>query len=116
MYSSAIRGCHEEAPVVPPPEPFGDILKLTGRTKSIILPEIRGAAAEQALDKQAWREAIANVTPLELKTRTKQVETVSNQEPGSAVDPGPGLFNGALCNDCDLAAEDVEFLCPEKPE
>eukprot|EP00955_Chlamydomonas_euryale_P066989 359707-Chlamydomonas_euryale.AAC.8 len=28
----------------------------------------------------------------------------------SAVDPGLDMVNGALCNDCDFAAEDVEIL------
>eukprot|EP00955_Chlamydomonas_euryale_P087467 364295-Chlamydomonas_euryale.AAC.3 len=27
---------------------------------------------------------------------------------------GPGLVNGALCNDCDLAAEDMEFIASGK--
>eukprot|EP00955_Chlamydomonas_euryale_P103920 365532-Chlamydomonas_euryale.AAC.11 len=28
--------------------------------------------------------------------------------------PGPGLVNGALCNDCDLAAEDMEVIASGK--
>eukprot|EP00955_Chlamydomonas_euryale_P040523 351732-Chlamydomonas_euryale.AAC.21 len=31
-------------------------------------------------------------------------------KPGCAVDPGLGLVNGALCTDCDLAAEGVEIV------
>eukprot|EP00955_Chlamydomonas_euryale_P056924 356604-Chlamydomonas_euryale.AAC.2 len=33
---------------------------------------------------------------------------------GSTIDAVLGLFNGALCNDCDLAAEDVEVLASER--
>eukprot|EP00955_Chlamydomonas_euryale_P003714 39120-Chlamydomonas_euryale.AAC.2 len=35
-------------------------------------------------------------------------------QPGCAVDPGSGLVNGALCNDCDLAAEDMEVVASGK--
>eukprot|EP00955_Chlamydomonas_euryale_P066505 359572-Chlamydomonas_euryale.AAC.7 len=41
--------------------------------------------------------------------------TLSTGSRGTAVDPGLGLANGALCNDCDLAAEDVQWLRPERP-
>eukprot|EP00955_Chlamydomonas_euryale_P056601 356488-Chlamydomonas_euryale.AAC.2 len=44
-----------------------------------------------------------------------QLFLVCDPVAGSAVGPGPGLVSGALCNDCDLAAEDMEALRPEKP-
>eukprot|EP00955_Chlamydomonas_euryale_P082878 363776-Chlamydomonas_euryale.AAC.3 len=65
MYSSAIRGCHEEGSGGG--TTFRDILKLPGHTKLIPWPEIRAAAAERALDKQAWQDAFRNVAPLEFK-------------------------------------------------
>ena len=65
MYSSAIRGCHEEGPGGG--TTFRDFLKLSGRTKLIPWPEIRAAAAERALDRQAWRGAVKNLAPLEFK-------------------------------------------------
>ena len=65
LYSSAIRGCHEEGPGGG--TTFRDFLKLSGRTKLIPWPEIRAAAAERALDRQAWRGAVKNLAPLEFK-------------------------------------------------
>eukprot|EP00955_Chlamydomonas_euryale_P065829 359362-Chlamydomonas_euryale.AAC.11 len=38
----------------------------------------------------------------------------ATRKPGCAVDPGPGLVNGALCNDCDLAAEKIEVIASGK--
>eukprot|EP00955_Chlamydomonas_euryale_P015396 164950-Chlamydomonas_euryale.AAC.1 len=65
MYSSAIRGCHEEGSGVG--TTFRDFLKLPGHTKLIPWPEIRAAAAERALDRHAWRDAIQNLAPFELE-------------------------------------------------
>eukprot|EP00955_Chlamydomonas_euryale_P115281 366338-Chlamydomonas_euryale.AAC.17 len=56
MYSSAIRGCHEEGS--DGGTTFRDFLKLPYHTKSIPWPEIPAAAALRALDRQAWRDAI----------------------------------------------------------
>eukprot|EP00955_Chlamydomonas_euryale_P048412 353956-Chlamydomonas_euryale.AAC.1 len=64
-------------------------------------PEIQAAAAERALDRQACRDAIKNHAPLEFK---------KTQQPESAVNPGLGLVHGAVCNHCDLAAQNVEVL------
>eukprot|EP00955_Chlamydomonas_euryale_P071404 361070-Chlamydomonas_euryale.AAC.8 len=38
----------------------------------------------------------------------------ATRQPGRAVDPGPGLVNGALCNDCDLAEEDTGIIASGK--
>eukprot|EP00955_Chlamydomonas_euryale_P068536 360147-Chlamydomonas_euryale.AAC.6 len=65
MYSSAIRGCHEEGSGGG--TNFRDFLKLPGHSKLIPWPEIRAAAAERALDRQAWRDVIQNLAPLEFK-------------------------------------------------
>eukprot|EP00955_Chlamydomonas_euryale_P012771 137896-Chlamydomonas_euryale.AAC.7 len=46
---------------------FQDLLKLPGHTKSIPWPGIRAAAAERALDRQAWRDTVENPAPLEFK-------------------------------------------------
>eukprot|EP00955_Chlamydomonas_euryale_P118055 366516-Chlamydomonas_euryale.AAC.7 len=46
---------------------FWDFLKLPGYTKLIPWPEIRAAAAERALGRQAWRDAITNLAPLDFK-------------------------------------------------
>eukprot|EP00955_Chlamydomonas_euryale_P086392 364209-Chlamydomonas_euryale.AAC.4 len=56
MYNSAIRGCHEEGSGCA--TTFWDFLKLPGQTKLIPWPEIQAAAAERALDRQAWQDAI----------------------------------------------------------
>eukprot|EP00955_Chlamydomonas_euryale_P111683 366083-Chlamydomonas_euryale.AAC.9 len=82
MYSPAIRGCHEED---------------TG--------EIRAAAAERAVDRQAWRDAFKNLALLEFK-KPQQAGRVtwSCAQRGRS---GPGLVD--LCNDCDLATEDMEY-------
>eukprot|EP00955_Chlamydomonas_euryale_P086489 364218-Chlamydomonas_euryale.AAC.9 len=56
MESSANRGCHEEGSGGG--TTFWDVLKLPGHTKLILWPEIRSAAAERALDGQAWRAAL----------------------------------------------------------
>eukprot|EP00955_Chlamydomonas_euryale_P034587 349836-Chlamydomonas_euryale.AAC.5 len=98
MYSSAIRGCHEEGP-------------LPGHTKLIPWPEIRAAAAERAFDRQAWRDAIKKLAALELK-KPRQVKRMTR----SCAHRGgsPGLVNGALCIDCDLAAEDMAVIALEK--
>eukprot|EP00955_Chlamydomonas_euryale_P093477 364787-Chlamydomonas_euryale.AAC.15 len=63
--SSAIRGCHEEGSGGG--TTFRDLLKLPGHTKLIPWPDIRAAAAECALDRQAWRDAIKNLAPLEFQ-------------------------------------------------
>eukprot|EP00955_Chlamydomonas_euryale_P058965 357254-Chlamydomonas_euryale.AAC.2 len=63
--ASAIRGCHEEGSGGA--TTFWDVLKLPAHTKLIPWPEIRAAAAERALDRQAWRDAIENLAPLEFK-------------------------------------------------
>eukprot|EP00955_Chlamydomonas_euryale_P028497 300376-Chlamydomonas_euryale.AAC.1 len=65
MYGSAIRGCHEERSGGD--TTFRDCLQMAGRTKLIPWPKIREAAAECALDRHAWRDAIKNLAPLEFK-------------------------------------------------
>eukprot|EP00955_Chlamydomonas_euryale_P006396 67772-Chlamydomonas_euryale.AAC.2 len=65
MYSSAIRGCHEEGSGGG--TTFRDFLELSGHTKLIPWPEIQAAAAERALDRQAWRDAIKSLALLEFK-------------------------------------------------
>eukprot|EP00955_Chlamydomonas_euryale_P078169 363096-Chlamydomonas_euryale.AAC.11 len=65
MYSSAMHGCHEESSGGG--TTFWDFLKLPGHGKLIPWPEIRAAAAEHALDRQAWRDTIKNLAPLEFK-------------------------------------------------
>eukprot|EP00955_Chlamydomonas_euryale_P096296 364999-Chlamydomonas_euryale.AAC.19 len=60
--------------------------------------KIQAEAAERALDGQASREAI-EVASLNLKRP-------NSLDPESAVDSG--LLYGALCNDSDLVAEDVQ--------
>eukprot|EP00955_Chlamydomonas_euryale_P095620 364948-Chlamydomonas_euryale.AAC.12 len=66
-------------------------------------PAIRAAAAEHALDRQAWWDAITSLAPMEFKT-PQQVGRMTRSRP----------VNGALCNDCDLAAEDIEVVAPGK--
>eukprot|EP00955_Chlamydomonas_euryale_P085405 364096-Chlamydomonas_euryale.AAC.12 len=100
----AIRGCHEECSGGG--TALRDTLKLTSRTQLIPWPEIRAEASESALDRQIWRDAIINLAPLAFK-KLQQVGHVCDRLPGSSTDPGLGLVNGALCNDCDFAAEDV---------
>eukprot|EP00955_Chlamydomonas_euryale_P063686 358741-Chlamydomonas_euryale.AAC.2 len=46
---------------------FRDFLWLPSRTKLIPWPGIRAAAAERALDRQAWQDALKNLAPLEFK-------------------------------------------------
>eukprot|EP00955_Chlamydomonas_euryale_P087908 364334-Chlamydomonas_euryale.AAC.8 len=65
MYSSAIRGCHKEGSGGG--TTFRGFPKLPGHNKLIPWPEIRAAAAERALDRQAWRDAIKPCFPLEFK-------------------------------------------------
>eukprot|EP00955_Chlamydomonas_euryale_P038713 351166-Chlamydomonas_euryale.AAC.5 len=65
MYSSAIRGCHDEGSGGG--TAFRDFLELPCHTKLILWSEIRAAVAERALDRQAWRDAIKNLAPLEFK-------------------------------------------------
>eukprot|EP00955_Chlamydomonas_euryale_P004982 53023-Chlamydomonas_euryale.AAC.1 len=109
MYSSAIRGCHEEGSGVG--TNFRDFVKLPGHTKLITWPEIRAAAAGRALDRQAWRDAIRNLAPLEFK-KPQQVKrmTRSFAHRGGS----PSLVNGALCNGCDLAAENMAVIASGK--
>eukprot|EP00955_Chlamydomonas_euryale_P061028 357886-Chlamydomonas_euryale.AAC.15 len=98
MYSSAIPGCREEGSGGG--TTFRDFFKLPGHTKLIPWPEIRTAAAKRALDRQAWLDAVKNLAPLEFK-KPQQVGR-------------PGLVNDALCNHCDLAAEDIEVIASGK--
>eukprot|EP00955_Chlamydomonas_euryale_P082633 363751-Chlamydomonas_euryale.AAC.1 len=65
MYSSAIRGCHEEGSGGG--TFFLEFLKLPGHTKLIPWPEIQAAEVEHALDRQAWRDAIKSLALLEFK-------------------------------------------------
>eukprot|EP00955_Chlamydomonas_euryale_P038717 351168-Chlamydomonas_euryale.AAC.4 len=58
-YSSAIRRCHEEGSGGG--TTFRVFLKLPGHTNLIPWPEIQAAAAERALDRQAWRDTIKNL-------------------------------------------------------
>eukprot|EP00955_Chlamydomonas_euryale_P000634 7176-Chlamydomonas_euryale.AAC.2 len=65
LASSAIWGCHEEGSgggTV-----FGDFLKMPGHTELIPWPEVRAAAAERALDRQAWQDALKNLAPMKFK-------------------------------------------------
>eukprot|EP00955_Chlamydomonas_euryale_P065719 359325-Chlamydomonas_euryale.AAC.2 len=111
MYSSEIRGCHEEGSGGG--TTFWDCLKLPGHTKLIPWPEIRAVAAERALDRQAWRDAIINLVPLEFKKQP--VQQVGHMTRSCARRGGsPRLLNGAVCNDCDLAAEDMEVIASGK--
>eukprot|EP00955_Chlamydomonas_euryale_P098875 365178-Chlamydomonas_euryale.AAC.4 len=105
MHSSAIRGCHEEGSGGG--TPFRDFLKLPGHTKSIPWPEIRAAAAERALDMQAWRDAIKNLAPLAFK---KPHQAGRMTRSCACRGGSPGLVHGALANDCDLAEEDMEVV------
>eukprot|EP00955_Chlamydomonas_euryale_P072306 361360-Chlamydomonas_euryale.AAC.2 len=52
---------------VPAVAPCRDFLNLPGHTKLIPRPEIRAAAAERALHRQAWWDAIKILAPLEFK-------------------------------------------------
>eukprot|EP00955_Chlamydomonas_euryale_P020976 222402-Chlamydomonas_euryale.AAC.2 len=72
--------------------------QLPGHTKLLSWPEIRAAAAECALNRQAWRDAVKNLLRCSLR---------------STVQAGR-LVNGALCNDCDLAEEDLEVIASRK--
>eukprot|EP00955_Chlamydomonas_euryale_P033231 347408-Chlamydomonas_euryale.AAC.1 len=65
MYTSAIRGSHEE--FSSGGTTFLDFLNLPGHTNLITWPEFRAAAAERALDRQAWRDATKDLAPLEFK-------------------------------------------------
>eukprot|EP00955_Chlamydomonas_euryale_P068969 360290-Chlamydomonas_euryale.AAC.1 len=65
MYSSAIRGRHEESSSGG--ATFWGFLKLPGHTKLIPLPQFRAAAAEHALDRQGLRDTTTNLAPLEFK-------------------------------------------------
>eukprot|EP00955_Chlamydomonas_euryale_P086767 364244-Chlamydomonas_euryale.AAC.2 len=108
MYSSAIEGCHEEGSGGGTTSQ--DLLKIPGHTKLIPWPEIRAAAAERALHRQAWWDNIKNLAPLEFK-KHQQVGRMTRscaRRGGSR-----GLVNGALCNDCDLA-EDMEVIASGK--
>eukprot|EP00955_Chlamydomonas_euryale_P007242 76556-Chlamydomonas_euryale.AAC.3 len=66
MYSSAIRGCHEESSGGG--TTFRDFLKLPGHTKLIPRPEVRAAAAEGALGRQAWRDTIKTLLRWNLRS------------------------------------------------
>eukprot|EP00955_Chlamydomonas_euryale_P075756 362430-Chlamydomonas_euryale.AAC.15 len=117
MYSSPIRGFHEEGSSGG--AAFQDFRKLTSHAKLIPWPEISAAAAERALDRQALRDANKQPALVEFKMR-QQVERTSwssdrrDGGPKSAVDPGLGLATGALCDFCDLAAEDVGAVASGK--
>eukprot|EP00955_Chlamydomonas_euryale_P042398 352292-Chlamydomonas_euryale.AAC.2 len=107
MYSSAIRGCREEGSSRG--NTFRDFLKLPGHTELIPWPEIQAAAAERALDRQAWRDAIKNFNPLEFK-KPQRFGCMTQ----SCARHGGSRVDGALCNYCDLAAEDMEFIAAGK--
>eukprot|EP00955_Chlamydomonas_euryale_P045597 353185-Chlamydomonas_euryale.AAC.1 len=62
---SAICGCREEKSGGG--TTFRDFVNLPGYSKLVPWPEIRAAAAERALDRQAWRDAITHLAPLEFK-------------------------------------------------
>eukprot|EP00955_Chlamydomonas_euryale_P055246 356069-Chlamydomonas_euryale.AAC.3 len=111
MYSSAIyiRGSHEEGSGGG--TTFRDFLKLPGNNKLILWPEIRAAAAERALGRQAWRDAIKNLAPLEFK-KPQQVGRMTRS--CARCGGSPGLVYGALCNDYDLAEEDIEDIASGK--
>eukprot|EP00955_Chlamydomonas_euryale_P112285 366122-Chlamydomonas_euryale.AAC.17 len=70
IYSSAIRGCHEEGSGGGTTS--RDFLKLPGHTKLIPWPEIQATVAKHALDRLAWRDAIKKLAPLEFK-KLKQI-------------------------------------------
>eukprot|EP00955_Chlamydomonas_euryale_P084656 363993-Chlamydomonas_euryale.AAC.1 len=65
MYNSAIQERHEEGSGGS--TTFRDFLKLPVHFKLIPWPEIRAAAAERALDRQALQDAIKNFVPLKFK-------------------------------------------------
>eukprot|EP00955_Chlamydomonas_euryale_P034090 349686-Chlamydomonas_euryale.AAC.9 len=81
MYSSANRGCHEEGSSGD--TTFQDFLKLPGHTKLIPWPEIRAAAVERALDRQAWRDANKNLAPLEFKKPQQDGDMTRSRRGGS---------------------------------
>eukprot|EP00955_Chlamydomonas_euryale_P068035 359996-Chlamydomonas_euryale.AAC.1 len=62
-HSSTIRGCHEEGSDWW--QHFSGLLQVTWPHLLIPWLEIRAAVAERALDRQAWRDAIKNLAPLE---------------------------------------------------
>eukprot|EP00955_Chlamydomonas_euryale_P041747 352101-Chlamydomonas_euryale.AAC.2 len=105
VYSSAIRLCHEEGS--DGSTTFPDFLKLPGHNKLIPWPEIRAAAAERALDRQAWRDAIKSLAPFEFK---QPQHVVRMTRPCARRGGSLGLVSGALCNDCDLASEGMEVI------
>eukprot|EP00955_Chlamydomonas_euryale_P115401 366346-Chlamydomonas_euryale.AAC.6 len=61
-----------------------------------------------------WRHEDMEV-PASGKASVKSV-WCATRWPGCAVDPGPGLVNGALCNDCGLAAEIYGSYCVLKKQ
>eukprot|EP00955_Chlamydomonas_euryale_P067950 359979-Chlamydomonas_euryale.AAC.2 len=91
---------------------FGDFLKSPGHTKLIPWPETRAAAAERALDRQAWRDAIKHLAPLEFK-KPQQIGRMTRPCARRGAS-GPGLVNGALCNECGLVAEDMKVIASGK--
>eukprot|EP00955_Chlamydomonas_euryale_P091290 364612-Chlamydomonas_euryale.AAC.16 len=128
--SSAIRGCHEEGSSGG--TTFRDPLKLPSHTKLILWPEIRAAAAEPWTGRPGrtlletllhWnlRSPIRLDAQYCLALAMAQVANVvqpflvCDLVAGVAVAPGLGLVDGALCNDCDLAAEHIEVMRPEEP-
>eukprot|EP00955_Chlamydomonas_euryale_P103590 365507-Chlamydomonas_euryale.AAC.7 len=110
MYSSAIRGCHEDGSSVD--TTFWDFIKLPGHTKFIPWLEIRAAVAERVLDRQAWRDAIKNLTPLNLKSSNKSdvLHGLALAVAGVANVVQPFLACGPV------AKQKIwKLLCPEKP-
>eukprot|EP00955_Chlamydomonas_euryale_P084365 363954-Chlamydomonas_euryale.AAC.9 len=108
---------------------------LTGVVGLSMDPSVDGAHVrmnEDCLPRQAWRDAINNLAPLEFEkrqqvgriTRSSVAAGVDNVvQPflvcglllGSAANPGLGLLNGVLCSNRDLEAEDVEAIAFGKP-
>eukprot|EP00955_Chlamydomonas_euryale_P116864 366442-Chlamydomonas_euryale.AAC.29 len=89
-------------------------LVVAPRTKLIPWPGVRATAAQRALDRKTWRDAVENLVPLRFK-KPQQVGRMTrscSRHGGS----GLGQGNGALCNDCDLGAEDVEVLAFRKAD
>eukprot|EP00955_Chlamydomonas_euryale_P110608 366009-Chlamydomonas_euryale.AAC.26 len=63
MYRCAIWACHEEGSSGG--TIFWDFLELTSCTYLIPWPEVRTATAERSSGRQAWRDAIKSLAPLE---------------------------------------------------
>eukprot|EP00955_Chlamydomonas_euryale_P118021 366512-Chlamydomonas_euryale.AAC.22 len=132
MYSSAIQECHEEGSGLS--TTFRNFFKLPGHTKLLPWPEICSRPtvyrpATRSEQRQlnmprtgrpagsppgwtydmvlhsSWREWLMLCNPPWCATQLGLL-----QQLGSAVDPGPGLVNASLCNDCDLAEDDREVI------